>query len=233
MQLGPRVIFSIGNVYITETVCFALIISLLILLFCWRSVRNLQTVPHGCQAVAEWLVDLIYNWTEGAMGKENLKFAPYIGTLACFLGLGSMLGLLDLRPITADLNTTVPLALVTFILIHGNGNRVHGAGGYAKKLGSPYAFMFPLNCISDAVFPVTLACRLFGNIFAGMVVMSLTYNGLANLSAKLGSSIPFFQIFIPLPLNFFFDMFEPILQTFVFCMLTMVFTANAMSGDEG
>jgi hypothetical protein len=66
-----------------------------------------------------------------------------------------------------------------------------------------------------------------------MVVMSLTYNGLANLSAKLGSSIPFFQIFIPLPLNFFFDMFEPILQTFVFCMLTMVFTANAMSGDEG
>lgn len=222
----------IGNVPVTETVCFAFIVSLVILLFCWLAVRNLQTVPHGAQAVAELLVDTIYNWCEGAMGKENLKFAPYIGTLSCFLGLGSMLGLLDLRPITADLNTTVPLALVTFILIHGNGNRVNTPKGYAKKLASPYAFMFPLNCISDAVFPVTLACRLFGNLFAGMVVMTLTYSGLANLSASLGSAIPFFQIFIPLPLNFFFDMFEPILQTFVFCMLTMVFTANAMSKDE-
>jgi len=52
------------------------------------------------------------------------------------------------------------------------------------------------------------------------------------LSSAVGSAVPFFLIALPLPLNFFFDMFEPVLQTYIFVMLTMVFTSNGMNVAE-
>ena len=225
MELGPRVIFSIGPVNITETVCFAWILSILILVFAFVSTRNLQKIPKGSQNVAELLVGFIYKMVKDVMGDVSEKFTPYIGTLIVFLGAGSMLGLLDLRPITADLNCTGPLALVTFVMIHYNAVKVQTAKGYIKELASPYAFMLPLNIISDSMFPVTLACRIFGNILAGVIIMGLVYSGLKTLSLHL-IPIPFLQIALPLPLNFWFDMFEPILQAYIFCMLTMVFIDN-------
>ncbi len=225
MDFGPRVIFSIGPVYVTETVCFAWLVSLAILVFAFFATRNMQKIPRGIQNVGELLVGFMYNFVKGVMGDVSEKFTPYIGTLFVFLGLGSMLGLIHMRPITADLNCTVPLALVTFIMIHYNAIKVQTFPGYMKELASPYAFMWPLNIVSDCIFPVTLACRIFGNILAGVIVMTLIYGALANLTAGL-IPIPFLQIVLPLPLALWFDMFEPILQSYVFCMLTMVFIDN-------
>ena len=96
--------------------------------------------------------------------------------------------------------------------------------------------MLPLNILSDTMFPITLACRLFGNILAGVILMALVYSGLHTASAALveeftgelakDAVVPFFQIGWPLVLNFWFDMFEPILQAYIFTMLTMVFIDN-------
>lgn len=237
MELGPRIIFRIGSVPISETVCFSVIISVIILIFAFRATRRMQTVPRGTQLVGEVLVGFVYKMVKDVMGDVSDKFAPYCGTLIVFLGFGSMLGLIDLRPITADLNCTFPLALVTFILIHYNAVRVQTAKGYIKELSSPYPFMLPLNIISDSMFPVTLACRIFGNILAGVILMSLVYSGLETASAALvnvfvegeiskEAVVPFFQIGWPLILNFWFDIFEPILQAYIFTMLTMVFIDN-------
>ena len=237
MELGPRIIFRIGSIPISETVCWSVIVSLAILLFAFLATRKMQTVPHGAQLLGEILVGFIYGMVKDVMGDVSNKFAPYCGTLIVFLGLGSMLGLLDLRPITADLNCTFPIALVTFILIHYNAVKVQTAKGYIKELSSPYPFMLPLNIISDSMFPVTLACRIFGNILAGVILMSLVYSGLHTASAAIvkaivgggidkESVIPFLQIGWPLILNFWFDMFEPILQAYIFTMLTMVFIDN-------
>ncbi len=225
MELGPRVIFSIGPVHVTETVCFGWIISILILVFAFFATRKMTQIPRGAQGVGELLVGFVYNMVKDVMGDVSEKFAPYIGTLIVFLGCGSMLGLLELRPITADLNCTAPLALVTFILIHYNAVKAQTAAGYIRELSSPYPFMLLLNIISDSMFPVTLACRIFGNILAGVIIMSLVYSGLETLSLAL-APIPFLQIALPLPLNFWFDIFEPVLQAYIFCMLTMVFIDN-------
>ncbi len=231
MELGPRVIFSVGPVDVTETVCFAWCVSIVILILAFLATRNMQKIPRGAQNVGELVVEFIYKMVKDVMGDVSEKFTPYIGTLIVFLGMGSMLGLLDLRPITADLNCTVPLALVSFIMIHYNAVKSQTAIGYIKELSSPYAFMLPLNLMSDCMFPVTLACRIFGNILAGVVIMTLLYGGLETLSALL-APIPFFQIALPLPLNFWFDMFEPILQAYIFCMLTMVFIDNGRNPAE-
>ncbi len=232
MELGPRILFTIGSVNVTETVVFAAIISLLIVVFAFLATRKMERVPKGFQAVGELIVGTIYKMVGDTMGKENLRFAPYMGTLILFLGVGSCLGLFDIRPITADLNTTVPLALISFVMIHYNAVRAQSALGYMKHLASPYAFMFPMNILSDSVFPITLACRIFGNILAGVIIMTLLYGALSSASSALGSAVPFLIIALPLPLNFFFDMFEPVLQAYIFVMLTMVFTSNVMHVDE-
>lgn len=237
MSLGPRIIFRIGDIPISETVCWSVIISIAILVFAFLATRKMQTVSKGAQLLGEILVGFVYKMVRDVMGDVTNKFAPYCGTLIVFLGLGSMLGLLDFRPITSDLNCTFPIALVTFIMIHYNAVRAQTAKGYIKELSSPYPFMLPLNIISDSMFPVTLACRIFGNILAGVILMSLVYSGLHTASAALvnvfaageisrEAVIPFFQIGWPLILNFWFDMFEPILQAYIFTMLTMVFIDN-------
>lgn len=232
MQLGPRIIFTIGHVQITETVIFGLIISLILIVFAILATRKMEKVPRGFQAAGELVVETVYKMVGDTMGKKNLHFAPYMGTLLLWLGLGSSLGLLDLRPVTADLNTTMPLALVSFIMVHYCAIKHKGIKRCVKDKASPYAFVFPMTILDDLFFPVTLGMRIFGNILAGVIVMSLLYGGLAHLSAALGSAVPFFQIFIPLPLNFFFDMFEPVLQAYIFVMLTMVFTSNGMDTGE-
>lgn len=231
MELGPKIIFKIGELNITETVIWGWIISIVILVFVFFATRRMDKIPRGAQAVGELFVETVYKMVGDTMGKDNLKFAPYIGTLLAFLGLGSMLGLLDCRPVTADLNTTVPLALVSFVMIHYNAIRVKTARGYIKDMASPYVFMLPMTLLDDLFFPITLAMRLFGNILAGVIVMTLLYGGLASLSHMVGSVVPFFQLAIPLPLNFFFDMFEPVLQAYIFVMLTMVFTSNGMERE--
>ena len=88
MELGPRVIFSIGPVQVTETVCFAWILSILILIFVFVATRNLQKIPKGSQNVAELLVEFIYKMVKDVMGDVSEKFTPYIGTLIVFLGAG-------------------------------------------------------------------------------------------------------------------------------------------------
>ncbi|MEG0829620.1 MAG: F0F1 ATP synthase subunit A [Anaerovoracaceae bacterium] len=233
MELGPRVIMNIGGINITETVFFGWIVSAAIIIFAIFATRKMERVPKGAQAVGELIVSFVYNLVEDAMGKKSEGFAPYMGTLILFLGLGSCLGMLGLRPITADLNCTVPLALISFVMIHYNAIRARTAIGYIKHMSEPYVFILPMNLLSEVIFPVTLACRIFGNITAGVILMTLLLDGLKSLTVMLGASIPFLQIAIPLPFNVFFDLFEPGLQAYIFVMLTMVYTANGRNTQEG
>ena len=137
MEVGPRIIFKVLGQNVTETVIFGWIITIAILIFAFCATRNMQRVPRGAQLVGELLVGFIYNMVHDAMDELTDRFTPYMGTLIVFLGLGSMLGLLELRPITADLNCTAPLALISFIMIHYNSIKARGFIGYNKHMASP------------------------------------------------------------------------------------------------
>jgi F-type H+-transporting ATPase subunit a len=163
------------------------------------------------------------------MGKRNLSFAPYIGTLFLFLLFGNMLGLLGFRPITADMNTTFAMSVLVFFLIQINAIRSAGVGHYLKHFAEPYPFMIPIKILEEFTFPVSLSFRLFGNILAGVIIVELAMEGLHAASIDtLHLPLPFLQVPIRLPLNLFFDLFEPVLQAFVFTMLTMSFIAKAI-----
>lgn len=233
-NLGPEVIIwfdkgPLAGLRITETAIWAVIVSIFLIVLALISTRKLKQYPRGAQAFAEFIVDLVYSYVRNTMGKHNLSFAPFIGTLFLFLAVSNAMGLLAIRPVTADMNTTFALAFTVFFLVQYNAIRSGGIKHYLKSFADPFPFMIPSNVVGELTFPLSLSFRLFGNMMAGVIVSSLVLNGLGSLSTEiLHLPIPFLQIGIPLPLNLFFDMFVAIIQSLVFSMLAMVFISKAI-----
>lgn len=228
-HLGARIIigFGDGELFITESTIFGLIVAVIIAaLGIWLG-SGLQKVPKGKQVLAEFVVGWVYKYTEDNMGKKNLSYAPYVGTLFAFVFCTSSFGLFGFRPITADLNVAAALALLTFLMIQVNSLRAHGLKGKLKEMCDPYPFMFPLKIIEEISLPVSLALRLFGNILGGMIVIELWMYFMEWLSSFI-TEIPFLRAVTVLPLNLFFDIAEPAIQTFIFTTLTVMNLASAI-----
>ena len=228
-EFGPKIIVEFSNgVFITETVINTWIIMAVLVVVSIILTRNMKLVPDGKQNVAEILVGVLTSLVGSSMGKDNLGFVPYMGTLMIFLVCANLWGLVGFRAPTADLNTTFALSILTFFMIHGNSIRRKGVGGWLKgTFFEPVAVMAPLNLISEVATPVSLAFRLFGNIVGGMIIMALVYNALGTILGGV-LPIPIFELGIPAVLHAYFDVFAGVLQAFIFTMLTMVFVSMAM-----
>ncbi|MDW7671193.1 MAG: F0F1 ATP synthase subunit A [Bacillota bacterium] len=232
IAFGPKVIFELpflDGIPVTETVVNTWLIMLVLVLLAILGTRTMKLVPKGRQNVAEIIVDVLNKLTAQTMGEDKMGFAPYMGTLFLMLLFMNLLGLLGMRPPTADLNTTLALAIMTFCMIHYFGARTKGLGKYLKGFTEPFVFLLPLNIMGELATPISLSFRLFGNIVGGVIVLALAYGGLTSLSTALGlSAFPLFQTGIPVVLHLYFDVFAGVLQTFIFVMLTMVFVSLAM-----
>ena len=229
MELGPRIILRFSNgIYITETVCWAVIVAVAMIIFALVATRNLKRDPKGMQGVSELIVEVVYNFVSNTMGKHNLSFAPYIGTLFFFLLFCNALGMLGQRAATADMNFTFAMGFLVFFLIQYNSIRSKGLKGYFAHFAEPFPFMVPIKIIEELVFPISLSFRIFGNILAGFIIVELYMHMMHSLSDNLHLPIPLLQAVTPLPVNAFFDIFEPFLQAFVFSILTMSFIAKAI-----
>lgn len=220
MEFGPKIIWVLEiagkRIPITETVTTTWIIMAALVLLAFILTRKMELVPGKKQVVAEMLVDTIYNLTETTMGKKFIHWAPYIGTLMLYIGIANISGLLGFRPPTADLNTTLALALMTFFLTQFMGLKSKGLGGYLKGFLDPMPFLLPLNIMGELANPISLSFRLFGNIVGGLIIMTLVYQALG-----------YFAVFVPAVLHAYFDLFAGLLQSFIFAMLTMVFVSLA------
>lgn len=173
--------------------------------------------PSTFLNVVEILVDSINNLVKDTMGPKNIKFASYIFTLACFLAVANLLGLVGLTPPTSDYSVTFTLALVTFAMTQIMLFRTRkGVGGYLKSFTEPFVLLTPLNVIGELANPISLSFRLFGNIMSGGIIMTLLYNALG-----------YFAPIVTPVLHGYFDIFAGLLQTFIFIMLTMIFVGGA------
>ncbi|WP_353894595.1 F0F1 ATP synthase subunit A [Proteinivorax hydrogeniformans] len=217
---GPQTVFEIGGLQVTETIISMWIVSVVIIIIAayFRS-KVLSEKPSRAKDFAEFIVESINNMVRTNMGDNKVGFAPYMGFLLIFIGIANISGLFGLFPPTADINTTVTLALMTFVLIHYYGLKEKGFE-HIKGLGSPIILFLPLNVISELSKPVSLAFRLFGNVFAGTIILALIYGALGNLA-----------IGIPVIGHLYFDLFAGLLQSFIFVMLTMVFITLAMESE--
>ena len=239
---GPEIIFKIpvfGGISITETIVNMWIVMVVVTAVCIWLGHKPKIIPETKkQIAAEKIVEMLYSLVKNTMGEKCLKFAPYIGTLFVMSMFGSLLGLVGLRPYTADLSVTLGFALVTFFMVQITSIRTSGVLGWLKGFIEPLPFMLPMNIISEIANPISMSFRHFGNIAAGLVITSLVYGALASLSAVVLSfipnafinSIPVFQAGVPAILSIYFDLFSSFLQAYIICMLTMVFVKNVSEG---
>lgn len=205
------------EVYLTTTHVSLLIICVGLVLFALivrLKLKKPDEEPGVLQNIAELAVEMLDNMVYGSMGKKGDPFRNYMGALFAFILVSNLSGLLGLRPPTADYGVTLALGLITFTIVQFNNVRYNKFGA-VKELFQPVLFLFPINLIGEIAVPISLSLRLFGNVLAGTVIMGLIYG--------LLSKVAFFW---PGALHGYFDVFSGAIQTYVFCMLTMVFIGN-------
>lgn len=206
----------------TSHICLLIVVLALIIaaFVISRIMKRATEVPGAAQNVAELVVELLDGVVKGGMGKNAGKFMNYIGTVFIFIFISNISGLFGLRPPTADYGVTLPLGLITFVLIHYNKFKHQKVSGVIKGLCDPWPIWAPINIIGDIAVPISLSLRLFANVLSGTVMMALVY-GLLSMIA----------IGWPAALHVYFDIFSGAIQTYVFCMLTMTYISDAI-GDN-
>jgi len=176
-----------------------------------------ETTPRGVQNAIEFMVESIGKYTDAQAHGTGEFLCSYILSVAMLMLTCAFLELFRLRPPTADITMTFSLAFITFVLINAYGIKKKGVFGRIKSLASPTPVVFIFRVISDMAIPVSMACRLFGNMLGGMIVIDLLY-------LALGSN----AVGIPGVLGLYFNAFHPIMQTFIFITLTLTFINEAI-----
>ena len=238
-DLPDTTIFTMKNL-ITQTTITLFAVTVILLVLAFALTRKITKRPGRVQVLLEKVVTMLYNLVESTMGKHNLKFAPYIGTLFVSSIFGSIIGMTQIfRSTTADLSVTMAWALVTTGLVWANNIKNFGLKTWLKGFTEPIFIMTPMNIVSEIASPLSLAFRHFGNVAGGGVLTTLIYSALALLSnALIGwipgiiGTLPIFQAGIPAFLSIYFDLFSGFVQAFVFCLLTMVYIAGASPAPE-
>jgi F-type H+-transporting ATPase subunit a len=196
-------------------------------------------VPTKLQILWETVVSQVQTQVEDNLGSVNPFVVPLAVALFFFILIANWLELIPskpggtefLAPPTADTNLTYAMAFVVIVGVWGYGIRTKGLGGYLKHFMQPYPALLPLNIIEELVKPVTLALRLFGNIFAGGIMIELL-GGLVQISPLHIPVGGFFAVILNVVWRLFDTMFLGGLQAFIFALLTVLYFGMAGAGHD-
>ncbi len=162
------------------------------------------------EAFVVWMQDLI-----GAnMDEKGKKYVPFLCSILLFLGVSNTVGIFNIAPPTKDLRTTVALSVMSIVLVQIAGIREKKVGGWLKSFAKPIGVMLPMNIMELFIKPLSLCMRLFGNIFAAFVIMEL-----------VKMVVP---VVLPAALCMYFDLFDGLLQAYVFVFLTSLYINEAV-----
>jgi len=185
--------------------------------------RKLDQRPGKIQTLLEMLVGFIRNLCRNFIGETHYrKYVPYIGTLFLFLCMANMLTVLNFIPglrlytPTKDINVALPLAVMTILIVLYSSLRYKGPGGTIKDLFRPIPPMFPFKLMEYITKPMSLCLRLLGNMVAAFLIMELIFHYLGLIAA---------------PFSAYFDIFDAILQAYIFVFLTCLYIGEAVESE--
>jgi len=209
----------LDNPYFAPHVTYTWFIMLVLALVSFLATRRLTLYPGRLQHVFEVVINGIRNLMIDSMGPDGLRFFPLIATIALFILTANLLGIVPgFESPTANLNTTVSMALVVFVMTHIVGVRVHGFAYIKQFLGPVWwmaPLMVPIELISHLARPLSLSVRLFGNIMGEDLVLVIV--------------LLLVPLLVPLPVIILM-IFTSAIQTLVFMMLSMIYIKLAMEG---
>ncbi|WP_230500132.1 F0F1 ATP synthase subunit A [Sutcliffiella rhizosphaerae] len=236
---GGSLSFNLSNILMTT---IAAVIVILIAVLC---TRTLKMKPTGAQNFMEWLVDFVKGIINSTMDwNTGGRFLVLGLTLLMYVFVSNMLGLpfaivlgdheLWWKSPTADPVITLSLAAMIVALTHYYGIKMKGVKEYGKDFFRPMAFLFPLKIVEEFANTLTLGLRLYGNIFAGEILLGLLA-GLAVNGYQMGlfsGLVGTLVAFLPMMIWQAFSIFIGTIQAFIFTMLTMVYMAHKVSHDH-
>ncbi|MGE5619380.1 MAG: F0F1 ATP synthase subunit A [Sphingomonadaceae bacterium] len=215
IHVEATTLFFIGPVPVTNTIFSAWITMGVLVLGSILATRRMRLVPTGFQNLVEYVVELLLALCESTAGRRGRQFLPFVATAFLFILFSNWMGLLPgygdtpwLRSANSDLNVTASMAIIVFLLVQGWALKAQGPWRYLKE----FVYPNPLHILGELSRPLSLALRLFGNIFAGEVL-------LITMSALIPLAVP--TVFFGL------EIFVGIVQAMIFSMLTLVFLTIA------
>lgn len=217
-ELNCNVVFTIplfGGIDVMESVVVTWIIMAIMMIASLILVHGLKVRNISKkQAALESGMSFIYDFFEGLLGKEGKAYILYLITVVIYIGIANMIGLLGFKSPTKDLNVTVSLAVMSIVLVEVAGIRKKGVRGWIKSFAEPIAIIAPINVLELFIRPLSLCMRLFGNVLGAIVVMALIKHLL--------------PLIVPLPFSFYFDIFDGVIQAYVFVFLTSLYIKEAI-----
>ncbi|KKR81219.1 MAG: ATP synthase subunit a [Candidatus Daviesbacteria bacterium GW2011_GWA1_41_61] len=233
IEIAAETIGHIGSFPITNSLLVTLATTGILSALAVISSRKITPIPSSLQNFWEFIIEAIYNLSEEIAHSRAKIFFPFVMTFFLFIITANWLGLLPgfgtvgfkevhegkqvfvplLRSINADLNTTLALAAISAVATHFFALKYLGIWQYLKKwfsLNPIFLFVGILELVGEFTKLISLSFRLFGNIFAGEIVLA-TIAGI-------------FAFVVPLPF-YFLEIIVGFIQAAVFMMLTLVFMA--------
>ncbi|MFW6022011.1 MAG: F0F1 ATP synthase subunit A [Halanaerobiaceae bacterium] len=219
MNPGPKVVaylFGNQNLPVTDTLIVSWVSVVLLIIIAKIGTSNLKLVPGKLQNSLEILVEAIHDQIEPMLPGEGWKYLPFIATIFLYVGVGNLIGLVPIpgnTSPTGDLNMTLALALIVFIVSNYAAIKEAGLWNYLKGFVEPMFFLLPINLIGELAKPISHSFRLFGNVVGGGIIITLVYQA--------------FPWLIPLPFHGWFDIFVGLIQTLIFGTIAIAYIAVA------
>lgn len=210
--ITPQVVFYLFGLPITDTVVSTWVMMLIIIVLA-------VLIKFFKPSAGEWLIEFINNIVSSVMPADQNpnNFLFVLGSLAIFLLFANIFSILPMMVSpTANINTTIALAVVVFFAVHLYGIREKGLWGYIKDFANPI-FILPLEIVSQFSRTLSLAVRLFGNILSTDLIVAIVF-----------ALIPFI---VPLPLAAL-GMLTGVLQAYIFLVLASLYIASAVEIQE-
>ena len=220
-QLESKISFVIpvfGGIPVPTSVVVTWGIMIVLVLCSIIFVRNLEMIPKRTQNVIEIAVEWLNQFFEDILGKEGKRYIPYLSTVALYIACANLIGIFGFTPPTKDLDVTAGLAIMSIILIEYAGIKSKGTKKWIRSFAEPMALIAPINVLEVFIRPLSLCMRLFGNVLGAFVVMEL-----------IKMVIP---IALPVPFSVYFDIFDGLIQAYVFVFLTSLFVLEAIEVEE-
>ncbi|WP_091775162.1 F0F1 ATP synthase subunit A [Piscibacillus halophilus] len=227
----PWLDFNLSNVLMM------LVASVIVFILAVTASKSLQLKPTGFQNFMEWIVEFVKDMIGNTMDYETGRRFMGLGlTLLLYIFVSNLLGVITMvtfdhvlwwKSPTSDPGITLTLATMVVVLTHYYGVKMKGTKEYAADYFRPLPFLFPLKIIEEFANTLTLGLRLYGNIYAGEILLTL----LAGLVAS-GTVAGLVGGFIPMIAWQGFSIFIGAIQAFIFTMLTMVYMSHKVSSEH-
>ena len=221
-ELGTHTAFTIplfGGIPVADSVVVTWIVMAVLVIAALLLTRNLSVrSPGKVQIALESAVQFLNGFVKTNIGSHWRPFAPYLGTVALYIGFANIIGIFGLAPPTKAIHVSTALSLMSMLLIYGSQFRYNGLLGGLKKFAAPMPLLLPINLMEVVIRPLALCMRLFGNVLGAFIIMEM-----------LKFVAP---VFLPAVFSIYFDLFDGLIQMVVFVFLTTLFTGEGIKEEE-